>query len=101
MRHMVVHAEHYDGALVQVTRILSADESEFSREEQCMFHAKRGCCLATIILCLLEVKSKEREKMWNEDNSIIAKRKAKMEAKEMEGQDERICKKCDEVEKKM
>ncbi len=33
MCHMVAHAERYDGALAQVTRILIADESEFSREE--------------------------------------------------------------------
>ncbi len=65
-----------------------------------MFHTKRGFCLVTNISCLPEVKSKEREKMWNEDDSIIAKHNIKMEAEEMEGWDERIRKTCNKVEKK-
>jgi hypothetical protein len=56
MRHMVVHAEWYDGALAQVTRVLSGDTAVCSREERRIFHAKRGCCQATIISCLPEVK---------------------------------------------
>ena len=52
MRHMVAHAARYDGALAQVTRVFSGNEDECSREERRMYHAKRGCCQATIISCL-------------------------------------------------
>jgi hypothetical protein len=58
MRHMVKHAMRYDGALTQVTRVFSGDETECSREERRMYHAKRGYCEATIISCLPEVKSR-------------------------------------------
>ncbi len=51
MRHMVAHAARYDGALSQVTWVFSGKEEECSREERCMFHAKRGYCHATIISC--------------------------------------------------
>ncbi len=48
MCHMVKHdATRYDGALTQVTRVLSGNEIK----------AKRGYCQATIISCLPEVKS--------------------------------------------
>ncbi len=57
MHHMVAHAKWYNGALTQVRRVLSGDEAVCSREERQMFHAKRGCCQATIISCLPEVKS--------------------------------------------
>jgi hypothetical protein len=49
---MVAHAAQYDGALAQVTRVFSGNEEECSREEQRMYHAKRGCFQATIISCL-------------------------------------------------
>ncbi len=52
MRHMVAHAARYGGALAQVTRVFSGNEEECSREERRMYHAKRGCCQATIISCL-------------------------------------------------
>ncbi len=49
MRHMVVHARRYDGALAQVTKVFSADEFQCNREERRLFYSKRGCCQATII----------------------------------------------------
>ncbi len=52
MHHMVAHAARYDGALAQVTRVFIGNEDECSREERWMYHAKRGCCQATIISCL-------------------------------------------------
>jgi hypothetical protein len=58
MCHMVKHATRYDGALVHVTRVFSGDETECSREERWMYHAKGGYCQATIISCLPEVKSR-------------------------------------------
>ena len=58
MRHMVKHVMRYDGALAQVTRVLSGDKTKCSREKRRMFHAKRGYCEATIISCLPEVKSR-------------------------------------------
>ena len=52
MRHMVVHAMRYDGALAQVTRIYSGNADKCSMAERRLFHAKRGCCDAAIISCL-------------------------------------------------
>ena len=57
MRHMVKHAMRYDGVLAQVAMVFSGNETECSREERQMYHAKRGYCEATIISCLPEVKS--------------------------------------------
>ena len=60
MRHMVKHAACYDGLLTQEgTRVLSGNESECSREEHQIFHAKRGCCHTTIISLLPEIKSEK------------------------------------------
>ena len=76
MRHMVAHAKRYDGALAQVTRVFSGDVEECSsREERRLFHAKRGCCDATIISSLSpggrskhsSLKEKEVEAMVTED----------------------------------
>ncbi len=53
MRHMVVHAQCYDGALAQVTKVFSADDFECNREERHLFYLKKGCCQATIISSLL------------------------------------------------
>ena len=70
-RHMVAHAARYDGALAQVTRVLSADDGDTA--ERRLFHKNRGCCCATIISHLpvpkVEVKVKEeKEGGENGDN---------------------------------
>jgi hypothetical protein len=46
---MVAHATIYDGALAQVTSILSGDKGICNTEERSKYHKMRGCCLATII----------------------------------------------------
>ena len=48
-RHMVAHAAIYDGALAQVTSVLSGDKGTCNTEERNKYHKMRGCCLATII----------------------------------------------------
>ncbi len=41
--HMVAHASVYDGALAQVTAVLSNDEEKCNTEERHKFHKMRGC----------------------------------------------------------
>ena len=70
-RHMVRHAARYDGALVQVTRVLSGSCDSAERR---MDHHNRGCCLATIISCLPVVSSMKNGGKDN-DNKEMANRK--------------------------
>jgi hypothetical protein len=70
-RHMVRHAARFDGALVQVTRVLSGS---CDSAERCMNHHNRGCCLGTIISCLPVVNSVKEEGDDN-DKKEAAKRK--------------------------
>jgi hypothetical protein len=70
-RHMVRHAARFDGALVQVTRVLSG--SCDSAEHHMNYH-NRGCCLGTIISCLPVVNS-VKEEGDDSDNKEAAKRK--------------------------
>ena len=52
-RHMAYrHAARYDGALAQITRVLSDDPTICDSAERRMFHKMRGFCLATIISTL-------------------------------------------------
>ncbi len=73
-RHMVQNAAHFDGALVQVTRVFSSDPGYCDSAERRMYHHNRGCCLATIISCLPEVRSVKDEGKDDGDNEM-AKRK--------------------------
>ncbi len=70
-RHMVSHAVRYDGALAQVTRVLSGS---CDSAERCMDHHNRGCCLATIISCL-PVVGNVKEEGDDSDRKEAAKRK--------------------------
>ena len=47
--HMVKHTTRYDGALVQVTRVLSDNAETCDTVEQRLFHRNKGFCLAAII----------------------------------------------------
>ena len=62
-RHMVKHASRYDGALAQVTRVLSKDSGDSA--ERALYYKNKGCCYATIISHLpvpkVEVKEKKEE----------------------------------------
>lgn len=49
MRHMVQHADKYDGALAQVTRVFSDREGECTKTERRQYHHYRGYCHATIL----------------------------------------------------
>ncbi len=70
-QHMVRHAAHFDGALVQVTRVLSGS---CDSAERCINHHDRGCCLGTIISCLPIVNS-VKEEGDDSDDKEAAKRK--------------------------
>ena len=59
-RHMVAYAEQYDGALAQVTRVLSKDDGDSA--EKRLFHKNMGCCYATIISHLPKAKAKIKVK---------------------------------------
>ena len=48
-RHLVKHLARYDGAVAQVTRVLSDDAGACDSAERCQFHKNHGCCLAAII----------------------------------------------------
>ena len=63
-RHMVPYAARFDGALAQVTRVLSADDGDTA--ERRLFHKNRGCCYATIISHLPKAKAriKVKEEKW-------------------------------------
>ena len=51
-RHMVYHAARYDGALAQITRVLSDDAATCDSAERRMFHKNKGFCLAAVITSL-------------------------------------------------
>ena len=56
----------FDGALAQVTRVLSADDGDTA--ERRLFHKNTGCCYATIISHLPETKVKvKKEKKGGDD----------------------------------
>ena len=50
--HMVKHAAQYNGALAQVTLILSDDAETCNTAEQRLFHRNKGFCLAAIMSTL-------------------------------------------------
>ncbi len=55
-RHMVKHAGRFDGALVQVTKVFSADPRVSDTAEQKMHHQNHGCALGTVVLAMNEIK---------------------------------------------
>jgi hypothetical protein len=63
---MVAYAEQYDGALAQVTRVLSKDDGDSA--EKRLFHKNMGCCYATIISHLPKAKAKIKEKEGGDDD---------------------------------
>ena len=65
-RHIVANAARFDGALMQVTKVLSKEDGDTA--ERRLFHKNKGCCHATIITTLPKSKVKE-EKDEGEDNN--------------------------------
>ena len=63
-RHMVAHAARFDGALAQVTRVLSVADGDTA--ERRLVHKNRGCCYATIISHLPETKVQAKVKKEKE-----------------------------------
>jgi hypothetical protein len=73
-RHMVQHATHFNGALAQVTRVFSTDLGSCDSAERWMYHYNWGCCLATIMSCLSEVR-RMKDEGKDDGDSEMAKRK--------------------------
>jgi hypothetical protein len=61
---MVAHAARFDGALAQVTRVLSVADGDTA--ERRLVHKNRGCCYATIISHLPETKVQAKVKKEKE-----------------------------------
>jgi hypothetical protein len=59
-RHMVKHVRRFDGALVQVTKVLSADPRVSDTAERKMHHQNHGCALGAIVSELYETKKTNR-----------------------------------------
>ena len=57
--HMLKHAWRFDGALVQVTKVFSADPQICILAEQKMHYHNHGCALATIMSILMNNNSLE------------------------------------------
>ena len=57
-RHMVKHAWRFDGALVQVTKVFSADPRVSDTAERKMHHQNHGCALGTVVSAVDEIKEK-------------------------------------------
>ena len=60
-RHMVKHAWRFDGALVQVTKVLSADPHRCDSAERKMFHHNHGCAFGTIVSSLREDRKRKAQ----------------------------------------
>jgi len=57
-RHMIKHARRYDGALVQVTRVMSEDPRLCDTAERKKKYGNHGCALAAVVSCLSEEDEK-------------------------------------------
>jgi hypothetical protein len=55
---MVKHAWQFDRALVQVTKVFSADPCVSDTAERKMHHQNHGCALGTVVLAVDEIKEK-------------------------------------------
>ena len=60
-RHIVNHAWRFDGALVQVTKVLSADPHRCDSAERKMFHHNHGCAFGTIVSSLREDRKRKAQ----------------------------------------
>jgi len=60
---MVKHAWRFDGALVQVTKVFSADPHCCDTAERKMYHHNHGCVLGTIVVKIC----KDRKRKAQED----------------------------------
>ena len=67
-RHMIPHAAVYDGALAQVTAVLSGDKSKWNTAERAKYHKMKGFCVATIISMHGSNEQTESDRDSKEDN---------------------------------
>ena len=74
-RHMVKHAGHFDGGLVQVTKVLSADPRVCDSAERKLHHQNMGCALGTIVSAM----TNEIKEEANPLEEIGRKRKAQVD----------------------
>ncbi len=57
--HMVKHAWRFDGALVHVTKVFSADPNCYDLVKRKMYHHNHGCKLGTIVSKICEVRKRK------------------------------------------
>ncbi len=55
-RHVVKHALHFNGALVQVTKVFSADPRVSDTAKRKMHYQNYGCALGTVVSAMYEIK---------------------------------------------
>jgi hypothetical protein len=55
-RHMVKRALRFNGALVQVSKVFSADPHVSDTAEREMHHQNHGCALGTVVLAMYDIK---------------------------------------------
>jgi Fe-S cluster assembly iron-binding protein IscA len=75
-RHFVANAARFDGALAQITKVLSKDDGDTA--EKRLFHKNKGCSYATIITTLPKTKVKEEKEEKDEgedDNKEVGKKR--------------------------
>ena len=65
---MVAHALHYDGVLVQVTRVLGGNAGVYDIVEHRLYHQNMGCCCVTIITALTVMEKVEVKVEGQGDN---------------------------------
>jgi hypothetical protein len=75
-RHMVKHSGRFDGALVQVTKVYSADPRVSDTAERRMHLQNHGCALGAVVSAVDDIK-KNRESLLAD---CVRKRKAQEEA---------------------
>ena len=68
----MAHAARFDGALAQITRMMSTEDGDTA--DRRLFHKNRGCCCATVISHLPVMK--EEAKVKNNNNEGGKKRTA-------------------------
>jgi hypothetical protein len=75
-RHIVANAARFDGALAQITKVLSKDDGDTA--ERRLFHKNKGCSYDTIITTLPKTKVKEEKEEKDEgedDNKEVGKKR--------------------------
>jgi hypothetical protein len=88
---MLKHAWHFNGALMQVTKVISVDPCICYLAEQQMHYHNHGCALATIVLIVNEecTLSERRSLVEIEGTAKVPKEEMKRSTQEEEIQSDK------------